>query len=170
MKFASLTANQRSLLAALCNAGPTRTDRLARVAKTDPQGAAHILCALRKAGLVFSKEKGNNSYAEWEATAIGHALFSDRPQGELVVLEPEEIKLLADYKAGRGVFAPAPIGHQITKFAVVTNFNHGATGTKEQALLAAEELALRTGNKTMVVGLCAEVTPPEQPRAQITLL
>lgn len=170
MKFATLTANQRSLLAALCNGGPQRTDRLARVASTDPQGAAHILCALRKAGLVFSKEKGSSAYAEWEHTTVGYALFSDRPNGELVTIEPDEIKILQDYKAKRGVFAPAPTGHQITKFAVVTNFNADATGTKEQALLAAEELALRTGNQTMVIGLCAEVTPPEQPRAQITLL
>lgn len=163
MKFSTLISTQRSALAALCNSGILTTDKLAKVMDTDPQGAANVLCQMRKIGLVYSMEKGSRTYAPWAASEIGMQLFANRPNHTLVYVTDAELAMLE----GKG---QPPKAQQITKFAVVTNFQTDATGTKEQALLAAEELAIRTGQKVVVIGLCAEVTPPEQPRAQITLL
>lgn len=172
MNFASLTSAQRSALAALINSGPLRTDRLAKCMQMDPPSAATSLCGLRKAGLVFSKDKNGAAYSMWEATTIGELIFSGRPGCTIVALDAEEVKA---FRAGRlSIKEPeqssVPTGHAITKFAVVTNFDTSVTGTKQQALLAAEELALRTGNPTTVLGLVAQVTPPEQPKAVVTLL
>jgi hypothetical protein len=167
MKFSTLPAQQRSLLAALANAGASYmlTDRLANVVGTDPQGAAHVLCAMRKLGLVYSMEKGNRAYAPWGITDVGMQLFANRPDHTLVYVTDEELAVLqAMHEAGETKVS------RITKFAVVSNFQIDGTGTKKQALLAAEELSLRTGQPCTVIGLVAQVTPPEKPRAQITLL
>lgn len=150
MKFAQLTSAQRSAVSVLCNVGPTRTDKLGVSMNMQPAQASTALCALRKIGLVFSKERNGHSYAEWEITEFGRALFDGRP----VDVQP---------------VTPAAPG-LITKFAVVKNFQIDGTGTKEQAVLAAEAAALRDGAVYTVIGLVAQVTPPEQPRAQITLL
>lgn len=150
MKFSQLTSPQRSALSALCNCGPLRTDKLAKSMSLDPAGAANSLCSLRKIGLVFSKEKGHQSYAEWEATEFGRALFDGRP----IDVQP----------------VTPSTQHLLTQFAVCSNFKVDATGTKQQALLAAEEASIRTGVPHTVIALVAQVTPPEQPRAQITLL
>jgi hypothetical protein len=149
MKFSQLTSAQRSALSVLCNVGPTRTDKLARSMQFDNAGAANSLCGLRKIGLVFSKERGAHSYAEWEVTEFGRALFDGRP----LTVEPV-----------------TPPAHLLTQFAVCSNFKVDATGSKAQALLAAEEASIRTGVAHTVIALVAQVTPPEQPRAQIVLL
>jgi hypothetical protein len=80
MKFSNLTANHRSILAALVNAGPQTTDRLARViGTTSAQVAASSLCQLRTIGLIYSREKGVDTYATWVANDIGLAVFNNRP-------------------------------------------------------------------------------------------
>lgn len=162
MKFSTLPPITRSLLAALCNVPHLTTDKLAAVAHCSPQQAASYLCDMRKLGLIYSMEKGTKPYASWAANDVGMALFANRPNHTLVYVNDDELAVLkmnSDAKMSR-----------ITKFAVVTNFEAGNTGTKKQALLAAEEMSLRTGQECMVIGLVAQVTPPEQPRAQITLL
>lgn len=164
MKFSTLNAQHRSALAALSNSGPLKTDQLARVMGVgEPKQAATILSTMRKAGLIFSWVKQTGSYATWEVSTIGEQLFANRPNHTLVYVNDEELALLTKLKVGADA-------HEITQFAVVSNFNGSATGTKEQAMLAAEEIALRTGVQHTVIGLVAQVTPPEQPRAQITLL
>lgn len=152
MKFSTLSAAHRSALAAICNSGVLTTDKLAKVmGSISNPVAAHQLCAMRKAGLIFSHQKvGSEQFCKWEVTTLGEALFNGRPGAELV-FKPE---------AG----APA-----VTKFVVVTNFDHGAHGTREQALLAAQHLASE-GKACTVLGLVADVTPPEQPLPVVTLL
>lgn len=153
MKFSQLSAEHRSALAALVNSGPLTTDKLARVMQIgEAKQAATKLSALRKAGLIFSwvKQQGCNNYATWEANDIGMRLFNGRPDAALIITE-----------------GPA---QAITKYAVVSNFRDNESGSKSQALLAAEHAALTTGIPHTVIGLVALVTPPEQPRAQITLL
>jgi len=164
MKFSTLTPTIRSLLAALCNVPHLTTDKLAAVAHCSPQSVASTLCEMRKMGLIYSMEKGTKPYAAWAANEVGVALFANRPNHTLVYVTDEELVVLQQLAASGN--KPA----LITKFAVVRNFEVDNTGTKKQALLAAEELALRTGQECMVIGLVAQVTPPEQPRAQITLL
>lgn len=80
MKFSDLTPTHRSILAALVNGGPQSTDRLARVIGTSSaQLAATTLCQLRTIGLIYSREKGNDTYATWVANDIGLAVFNNRP-------------------------------------------------------------------------------------------
>lgn len=165
MKFSTLTPINRSLLAALVNVPHLTTDKLAAVAHCSPQQVASYLCDMRKMGLIYSMEKGTKPYAAWAANEVGATLFAGRPNHTLVYVTDEELNVLEAMRA-----AGEKDMKRITKFAVVTNFDLSATGTKKQALLAAEELALRTGQECMVIGLVAQVTPPEQPRAQITLL
>ena len=155
MKFSKLPSVHRHSLALLANAGVQTTATLAKHCSLTPQQAAHELCRMRKAGLCFSHQKlPNEQYAKWEVTSLGQALFDGRPDAELVVKEPG---------------TTTPKGHGITKFAVVLNFKHGETGTREQALLAAQHLASE-GQACTVIGLVADVTPPEQPLPVVTLL
>lgn len=151
MKFSTLCVTHRSALAALCNSDVLTTDKLAKVMNLPTaQAAAHSLCKMRKAGLIFSHPKAQPSqYCLWEVTTLGEALFNGRPGAELVF---------------KNEGAPA-----VTKFVVVTNFDHGSHGTREQALLAAQHLASE-GKACTVLGLVADVTPPEQPLPVVTLL
>lgn len=143
MNFANLHPSFRTLLAALGNADGLPTDVLSRCVNATPAQAASELCAMRKLGLIYSRQRTpNSSYCKWFITDFGRDVFEGRKKDK----------------------------HQITKFAVVTNFDTGVTGTKEQALLAAEEMALRLGKRVTVLGLCADVIPPVQPEVQIQLL
>ena len=162
MKFSTLPSTIRSLLAALCNVPHLTTDKLAAVAHTSPQQVAYVLCEMRKMGLIYSMEKGTKPYAAWAANEVGVALFANRPNHTLVYVNDDELAMLQSLAGNKPSL--------ITKFAVVRNFEVDNTGTKKQAMLAAEELSIRTGQECMVIGLVAQVTPPEQPRAQITLL
>lgn len=57
-----------------------------------------------------------------------------------------------------------------TKFAVVTSVRETAIGTREQAIMSAQHAALETGQAYTVIGLVAEVTPPEKPMPVVELL
>ncbi len=152
MKFSTLSAAHRSALAAIRNAGVLKTDKLAAVmgGGITAQQAAHQLCAMRKAGLVFSHQKDSGAqYCRWEVTTLGEALFNGRPGAELVFKHGDE--------------------HAVTKYAVIMNFQHQTTGTREQALLAAKHKASE-GIPCTVIGLVADVVPPEQPLPVVTLL
>lgn len=143
MKFANLHPAFRTLLAALGNADGMLTDALSRCVNITPAQAAHDLCAMRKLGLIYSRQRTPNSpYCKWFITDYGRGVFDGRKGDK----------------------------HTITRFAVVTNFDTGQTGTREQAMLAAEEMAIRLGKRVTVLGLVADVIPPEQPKAQIELL
>lgn len=91
MKFSTLPANFRSVLAALANVTHMNTDKLANVIGSDPQGAAHELCKMRKLGLVYSMEKGQKAYAPWGITEVGMQLFANRPNHTLVYVTDEEL-------------------------------------------------------------------------------
>lgn len=62
----------------------------------------------------------------------------------------------------------AQTGQRITKYVVAQQFDAAVSGTKQQAILAAQEASARTGRVYHVLGLVAEVTPPEAPA--VTLL
>lgn len=164
MKFSTLEPSVRTLLAALCNASNIRTDRLANCINCTPQEAANVLCKMRKLGLIYSMEKGSAAYAPWSATEVGMHLFSNRPDHTLVYVNDAELNMLESLKANGGTAQP------ITRYVVATNFDLSKSGTKKQAMLAAEEMALRVGQPVTVLGLVAQMTPPEQPKVQIELL
>ncbi|ANH51121.1 hypothetical protein FDH02_gp45 [Pseudomonas phage VSW-3] len=160
MKFSTLAPSFRSALSALANVTTMRTDKLANVLNTDPQGAAHVLCQMRKLGLIFSMEKGTAAYAPWAITEVGMQLFANRPNHTLVYVTDEELALLEGNEQA---------SQKITKYAVVVAHEQ-PTGTKKQAILCAQEAALRTGVRHFVIGLVADVTPPPQPEATVVLL
>ena len=155
MKFSKLPATFRSALAALVNAGPLRTDRLARIiGTTDCGSAANTLCKMRREGLIFSKEKGAAMYAEWEATNIGVAVFNHRPND--VPLFDTAVNACADSK-------------KATAYAVVpdTGFQ---VGTYEDALECAKAATLGHGKSHIVIALVAEVLPPAAPQPVVNVL
>lgn len=93
MKFSDLPSIQRTLLAALATAqGATlTTDRLAAcltgAERGNCQAAAHRLCAMRDAGLIFShQKKANETYCRWQISLLGLALFEGRPDGNVVMV------------------------------------------------------------------------------------
>lgn len=89
MKFSDLNSLQRSLLAALASAvGSTlHTGQLAGYCGNDAQKAAHQLCALRDAGLIFSHQKpAGQQYAKWQISLVGMAVFEGRPDGEVLLV------------------------------------------------------------------------------------
>lgn len=119
---------------------------------------------MRKHGLIYSMEKGTATYAPWAITDVGMALFANRPNHTLVYVNDEALSLLESIKATGNIAQP------ITRYVVATNFDLSKSGTKKQAMLAAEEMALRVGQPVTVLGLVAQLTPPEQPKVQIELL
>lgn len=169
MKFADLTPNQRTAVAVLVNSGELRTDKLARCMKLDNPAAATVLCGLRKAGLVYSKDRNGADYSMWGATLVAETLFSHRPDGSLIYITPEELAILkvGKFATAYGAAEPQP---QPTRFVVVPEFAKDPSGTRAQALLAAQHAALETGRVHHVLALVAEVTPPVQPEATVTLL
>lgn len=172
MKFSTLTSNQRSAVAALVNSGELRTDKLARCMGLDNPAAATVLCGLRKAGLVFSKDRNGSNYSLWGATLVAETLFAHRPDCSLLYISAADQKLLADAKTYgvRGSSIDTSDPRQPTRFVVVPEFVKDPSGTREQALLAAQHASIETGRVHHVLALVAEVTPPVQPTATVTLL
>lgn len=157
MKFSQLSLTNRTILANIANVGKLNTESLARALGTSPAAAAHELCALRKAGLIFShQKKAGEQYCVWEVTNIGQAIFDARPSGE-ALLDLGKASVESKLQA-------------ITRYVVVPEFAKDPSGTKEQAIMAAQHAAISTGRVHHVLGLVAEVTPPEQPQAVVTLL
>ena len=155
MKFSKLPATFRSVLAALVNSGPLRTDKLARIiGTTDCGSAANTLCKMRREGLIFSKEKGAAVYAEWEATNIGVAVFNHRPND--VPLFDTAVNACADSK-------------KATAYAVVpdTGFQ---VGTYEDALECAKAAAIGMSKPYIVIAMVAEVLPPVAPQPVVNVL
>lgn len=155
MKFSKLPATFRSVLAALVNSGPLRTDKLARIiGTTDCGSAANTLCKMRREGLIFSKEKGAAVYAEWEATNIGVAVFNHRPND--VPLFDTAVDACADSK-------------KATAYAVVPDTGF-PVGTYDDALECAKAAAIGHGKPYVVVALVAEVLPPAAPQPVVNVL
>lgn len=155
MKFSKLPATSRSVLAALVNSGPLRTDKLARIIDTTDCGAAaNTLCKMRREGLIFSKEKGAAVYAEWEATNIGVAVFNHRPND--VPLFDTAVNACADSK-------------KATAYAVVPDTGF-PVGTYDDALECAKAAAIGHGKPYVVVALVAEVLPPAAPQPVVNVL
>lgn len=156
MKFSKLPATFRSVLAALANAGPLRTDKLARIiGTTDCGAAANTLCKMRREGLIFSKEKGTKVYAEWEATNIGLAVFNNRPNDVEVLATLKEAEKVATTKA--------------TAYAVVPDTGF-PVGSYDDALECAKAAAIGVGKPYVVVALVAEVLPPVAPQPVVNVL
>lgn len=157
MKFSHLLNTHRSALAALVNSGPLRTDRLAKVMQSAsvPQ-AAHSLCQMRRIGLVFSKEKGTNNYAEWEATDVGRAVFEGRPDDVQLVDKVSPVNACAS-------------GKQATAYAVVPDTGF-PVGSYDDALACAKAAAIGHGKPYVVVALVAEVLPPVAPQPVVNVL
>ena len=158
MKFSKLAAQHRSALAALVNSGPLRTNQLSKTMgmRNDCGAAAHSLCQMRRIGLIFSKEKGNETYAEWEATDVGRAVFEARPADAPLA------GLLSPKTLVEGVAKP-------TAYAVVpdTGFQ---VGTYEEALECAKAAAIGYGKPYLVIALAAEVLPPAAPQPVVNVL
>ena len=169
MKFATMTSAQRSAIAALVNAGELRTDKLAKCMGMANPAAATVLCGLRKAGLVYSKDRNGSDYSLWGATLVAETLFAHRPDCSLVYITAEEQQLLKKAKLADAYSAAEPVPAP-TRFVVVPEFVKDPSGTRAQALLAAQHAALETGRVHHVLALVAEVTPPVQPTATVTLL
>lgn len=171
MKFSKLSAIHRTALANLANAGPLRTDKLAKgMGLGSMSAAAHELCAMRKAGLIFSKEKGTQVYAEWEASLFGRAVFDNRPAGELVGAH-----VAAAYGASQNTIDRlaaengTPTNKKATAYAVVpdTGFQ---VGTYDDALECAKAAAIGMGKPYIVIALVAEVLPPVAPQPVVNVL
>ena len=169
MKFSTLTSAQRSAIAALVNSGELRTDKLSKCMGMDNSAAATVLCGLRKAGLVYSKDRNGSSYSLWGATLVAETLFAHRPDCSLVYITAEDQQLLKRAKVAIDYSATEPTPAP-TRFVVVPEFVKDPSGTRAQALLAAQHAALETGRVHHVLALVAEVTPPVQPTATVTLL
>lgn len=154
MKFSKLPATFRSALAALVNSGPLRTDKLARSIGTTGCGAANTLCKMRREGLIFSKEKGSAVYCEWEATNIGVAVFTNRPED--VPLYSQAVNTCAASK-------------KATAYAVVpdTGFH---VGTYDDALECAKAAAVGMSKPYIVIAMVAEVLPPVAPQPVVNVL
>lgn len=175
MKFSTLTSTQRSAIAALVNAGELRTDKLAKCMGMANPSAATVLCGLRKAGLVYSKDRNGEDYSLWGATLVAETLFAKRPDCSLVYINSEDQQLLKSAKSAcasgtNGASANASDPRQPTRFVVVPEFAKDPSGTRAQALLAAQHASIETGRVHHVLALVAEVTPPVQPTATVTLL
>jgi len=155
MKFSKLPATFRSVLAALVNSGPLRTDKLARIiGTTDCGSAANTLCKMRREGLIFSKEKGSAVYCEWEATNIGVAVFTNRPED--VPLYSQAVNTCAASK-------------KATAYAVVPDTGF-PVGTYDDALECAKAAAISQGKAYIVIALAAEVLPPVAPQPVVNVL
>lgn len=157
MKFSKLPATFRSVLAALVNSGPLRTDKLARIiGTTDCAAAANTLCKMRREGLIFSKEKGAAVYAEWEATNIGIAVFNGRPNDVPLF---DKVAPVNDCAASK----------KATAYAVVPDTGF-PVGTYDDALECAKAAAIGHGKPYVVVALVAEVLPPAAPQPVVNVL
>lgn len=171
MKFSTLTSSQRSAIAALVNAGELRTDKLSKCMSMDNSAAATVLCGLRKAGLVYSKDRNGSSYSLWGATLVAETLFAKRPDCSLVYSTSEDQQLLRDAKTyGARTHKHEADASIPTRYVVVPEFVKDPSGTRAQALLAAQHASIETGRVHHVLALVAEVTPPAQPTATVTLL
>ena len=156
MKFSKLPATFRSALAALVNAGPLRTDRLARIIGTaDCGSAANTLCKMRREGLIFSKEKGSAVYCEWEATNIGVAVFKHLTDD----VSCDKVSPVNDCAASK----------KATAYAVVPDTGF-PVGTYDDALECAKAAAIGHGKPYVVVALVAEVLPPVAPQPVVNVL
>ena len=164
MKFSKLPATFRSVLAALVNSGPLRTDKLARIiGTTDCGAAANTLCKMRREGLIFSKEKGTKVYCEWEATNIGLAVFNNRP---------DDVPLVQGMSAKDNAAAKqysAEQAKKATAYAVVPDTGF-AVGTYEDALECAKAATLGHGKSHIVIAMVAEVLPPVAPQPVVNVL
>lgn len=158
MKFSKLPSLHRSALAALVNSGPLRTNQLSKTMgmRNDCGAAAHSLCQMRRIGLIFSKEKGNETYAEWEATDVGRAVFEARPADAPLagLLSPKT--LVAD-------------ATKATSYAVVLDTGFHA-GTYEDALECAKAASIGMSKPYVVIKLVAEVLPPVAPQPVVNVL
>ena len=157
MKFSDLTATQRSVLAALANGGPQSTDRLARVMGTSSATtAASQLCGLRTRGLIYSREKGSDTYATWVANDIGLAVFNNRP---------------ADVPAP-AIAAQCASNEQVTDWIMHDNIGGAVRyhGHRHDALAALQQSATaQPGVDFRLYRVVAAAAMPV-PQAQITLL
>lgn len=171
MKFAALTSSQRTVIAALVNAGELRTDKLSKCMGMDNSASATVLCGLRRAGLVYSKDRNGASYSLWGATLVALTLFAHRPDCSLVYITAEEQQLLRAAKTyGTRTHKHEADAAIPTRYVVVPEFVKDPSGTRAQALLAAQHASIETGRVHHVLALVAEVTPPVQPTATVTLL
>lgn len=136
MKFSELAPTQRTLLSALATAQGTTltTDRLAAcltgAERGNCQAAAHRLCAMRDAGLIFShQKKSTEPYCRWQISLLGLALFEGRPDGNVVMVPPgASVVDTEEPRAKRPAEAPGKL------YRVVN-----ATGTCVESLVTNDE-------------------------------
>jgi len=170
MKFSKLPATFRSALVALVNAGPLRTDRLARIiGTTDCGSAANTLCKMRREGLIFSKEKGSAVYCEWEATNIGVAVFKHLTDDVSAERADKVAAFAKAYNAGLDAVTQLSASAKPTAYAVVpdTGFQ---VGTYEDALECAKAAAIGMSKPYIVIAMVAEVLPPVAPQPVVNVL
>lgn len=162
MKFSDLTSNQRSIIAALAASSSLRTDALGRccVPRLDGPGAANVLCSLRELGLIYSHQKPTSqTYADWKISQVGMAVFTARPDGDVVVRT-----------AGEPVNTAGPAVERHDFVIQGPNGSTKLTGTSEEALTAAQHRAtIEPGSEYKVFRLVAVAHMPV-PQAVVTLL
>lgn len=81
LKYAELASNQRTMLSMLCTGQSFKTDELAKACcpSIGAGDAAHVLCNMRDAGLVFSNQKPSSQrYADWKVSEYGKLVFMGR--------------------------------------------------------------------------------------------
>lgn len=158
MKFSDLTNNQRAMINALAASNKLQTDALGRCCnpKLDPPSAANVLCGLREYGLVYSHAKTpTQDYCDWKISQVGMAVFTGRPDGDVVVVSGH-----AEHPAAK-VFII-----ETAASAVPAHFQ----GTESLALAKAQELATKNpGNDYFVYARIAVASMPV-PQAAVTRL
>ena len=171
MKFCKLQARQRTALANLTNCGSQNTDKLAKaMGISDMRDAAHMLCAMRSMGLIYSKERAAGAqYASWTVTDYGTAVFDNRPDGVSAERADKVAAFAKAYNAGLDAVTQLSASAKPTAYAVVpdTGFQ---VGTYEDALECAKAAAIGMSKPYIVIAMVAEVLPPVAPQPVVNVL